>query len=376
MLDAGRQISSIKHPVSRIENPVSRMNLAVVTTVGINAGDNFIYEGFKSLFPAELYGSVFLINKVDVPKDNSYKRSIDESDLVVICGSPIFYEKCYRMKWQNRILEYSERAGKKILLFAVGGNFSCSVDGIVELPNTAKDDGYESFALRYSKAILGDFTVRDRYCSQFLKDMEFRNVRQVACPSLFACDERRVGGNNTNNLPAIPEQERDLVFIIWGDTYWNCPLPPKRIFKTCEEVGEILKGKFSSKKVVWVCHDLQSYAGLVKRVHRRDVLFSTNYVDFLKYYSRCYFAFSVKIHGTMLLASMGVPSLLLQLDSRAAAIEALGEDYAVPSTQVDTLIDMCDKKLKGASEYRDKIIDLKSKYREDYGNLFGRLGFI
>jgi hypothetical protein len=352
------------------------MNLAVLTTVGINAGDNFIYEGFKNLFPAKLYGSVFLINKVEVPKDNSYKRSINESDLVVICGSPIFYEKCYRMKWQNRILEYSEKSDKKILLFAVGGNFGCSADGIVKSPDTIKDDGYESFISRYSKVMLGDFTVRDRYCFQFLRDMGFRNVHQVVCPSLFAYDERRVGGNNTSDLPAIPERERDLVFVIWGDTHWNCPLPPKRILKTCEEVWEILKAKFSNKKIVWVCHDLQSYSGLVKRVPRRDVLFSTNYVDFLKYYSRCYFAFSVKVHGTMLLASMGVPSLLLQLDSRAAVIEALGENYAVPSAPVDTLIDMCDKKLKGVSEYRDKIIALKSKYREDYRNLFGRLGFI
>lgn len=181
---------------------------------------------------------------------------------------------------------------------------------------------------------------------------------------------------NAGSLPAISKQERDLVFVIWGDTHWNCPLPPEKVLKTCEEVWGILKAKFSDKKVVWVCHDLHSYSGLVKRVHRRDVLFSANYVDFLKYYSRCHFAFSVKVHGTMLLASMGVPSLLLQLDSRAAVMEALGEDFAIPSASADVLIDMCDKKLKGISEYRDKIITLKSKYKEDYKDLFGQLGFI
>lgn len=343
------------------------MNLAVVTTVGINAGDNFIYEGFRSIFPTEHYGSVFFINKVDVPKKSNYKEFIDRSDLIVICGSPIFYEGCHKMRWQNEILKYSERSGKKILLFAVGSNFRCSVDGIVELPDVSKDGSYEDFVSRYSKVIPGDFIVRDRHCSQFLQRMGFHNVRQVACPSLFASDEHIV--------PALGERERDLIFIIWGDTHWNCALPPKRILKICEDVQKALQAKFSNKRIVWVCHDFQSYTRLGKHVARRDILFSTNYVDFLKYYSRCYFGFSIKVHGTMLLASMGVPSLLLQLDSRAAVIEALDENYAKLSSSQDLLMEMCDEKVRSREEYRDKIIALKGKYRADYKDLFGNLRF-
>jgi hypothetical protein len=356
--------TGIQYPVSSIQYPVSRMNLAVITTVGSNAGDNFIYEGFRNIFPAKHYGSIFLINKASIPKTNNYKRLIDASDLVVVCGSPVFYEGCYRMKWQNKILEYSERSGKRILLFAVGSNFRCSVDGIVELPDTTKDSNYADFASRYNKAILGDFIVRDRYCSQFLKNMGFDNVRQVICPSFFA-------GNGP-----LCVNDRDLIFIIWGDAYWNCIVPSRRILKICKEVQKVFHERFSNKKVVWVCHDLGSYTRLVQHVARCDVLFSNNYMDFFKYYSRCYFAFSVKVHGSMLLASMGVPSLLLQLDSRAAVIEALDEDYATPSDSLDQLMDMCDEKLRNADKYRDKTGALKSKYREDYKELFNSLGFV
>ena len=340
------------------------MNLAVVTTIGSNAGDNFIYEGFRNLFPTEYYGSVFLIDKTNVPKDNSYKELIDESDLVVVCGSPIFYEDCYRMKWQSKILEYSERSGKRILLFAVGSNFRCSVDGIVEPPDTGKDNRYAEFASRYSKVILGDFIVRDRYSSDFIKSMGFHNVRQVVCPSFFASNGK------------IIQSDRDLIFIIWGDTYWNCTEPSQKILKVCEEVQRVFQAKFNNKKVVWVCHDFRSYTRLAKHVARRDILFSSNYMDFFKYYSRCYFAFSVKVHGSMLLASMGVPSVLLQLDSRAVVIEALEEDYATLSPPLDRLIDMCDEKVKNADQYRDKISSLKSKYREDYRDLFDNLGLV
>jgi hypothetical protein len=272
------------------------------------------------------------------------------------------------MKWQNEILKCSERSGKKILLFAVGSNFRCSADGTVEPPDVSKDGGYADFVSRYSKASLGGFIVRDRHCARFLRDMGFNNTRQVACPSLFASDEYAV--------PIWDERQRDLVFIIWGDTHWNCALPPRKILKICKEIESALQAKFSRRKVVWVCHDLQSYARLVKHVDRRDILFSTNYVDFLKYYSRCYFGFSVKVHGTMLLASMGVPSLLLQLDSRAAVMEALDEDYATPSLSLDVLMEMCDEKVKNSEEHRGKISVLKSKYREDYRDLFDSLEFV
>ena len=349
------------------------MNLAVITTVGSNAGDNFIYEGFRNLFPTKHYGSVFLIDKTNVPKEDNYKKLIDESDLIVVCGSPIFYEDCYRMKWQNKILEYSERSGKRILLFAVGSNFRCSVDGAVELPDTSSEAGgnYAKFISRYNKVIFGDFVVRDRYCSHFIKNMGFPNVRQVICPSFFANNHLLHVTRHSSRV-----NDRDLIFIIWGDTHWNCVLPPQRILKICKEVQEVLQAKFNNKKVIWVCHDLRSYIRLVKHIARRDVLFSTNYIDFFKYYSRCYFAFSIKLHGSMLLASMGIPSLLLQLDSRAAVIEALDEDYATPSTSLDRLVDMCDEKAKNTDQYRDKIGSLKGKYKEDYRDVFDSLGFV
>jgi hypothetical protein len=248
----------------------------------------------------------------------------------------------------------------------VGSNFRCSADGVVELPNTAKDSNYASFVSRYSRAILGDFIVRDRYCAQFLRKMGFLNVRQFVCPSFFA-----VNGWDSK----LSTCQRDLIFIIWGDTYWNCAVPSKTILRLCEDVRKVLQERFSDRRVIWVCHDFYSYKGLTKHVARRDVLFSTNYVDFFKYYSRCYFAFSVKLHGSMLLASMGIPSLLLQLDSRAAVIEALDEDYATPSTSLEQLINMCAEKVRSVSKYKEKISALKSKYREDYKELFDSLEF-
>jgi len=78
----------------------------------------------------------------------------------------------------------------------------------------------------------------------------------------------------------------------------------------------------------------------------------------------------------MLLASMGVPSLLLQLDSRASVIEQLDESYATLSTPIEQLTDICFEKIREIGIYRDKIIALKSKYKQEYDEMFGRLGLI
>jgi len=340
------------------------MNLAIITTLGANAGDNFVYEGFKNLFPSKLFGSTFLIDKIAIPQNDDYKSLIDDSDLVVICGTPIFYKNCYKNKWQKRILEYCGKIEKKILLFGVGSNFRYSYHGTIEIPDTINDRNYKDFASRYDKIALGGFIVREKYCLKFLKDMGFMSVHQIVCPSFFAYDSE-----NKRN-------ERDLIFIIWGDTYWNCAFAPKEILKKLIKLKNILQTKFENKKLVWVCHDIISYRNLLRYTHNDDILVSNNYMDFFRHYYRCYFAVSVKLHGSMLLASMGVPSLLVQLDSRAAVMEALGEDYMYPSSSVDELMGFCEKKLATMEEYRDKINFLKNKYKEDYKKLFARLEFI
>jgi len=340
------------------------MNLAVITTFGSNSGDNFIYEGFKNLFPARAFDSIFLINKIDIPRNDSYKEFIDVADLVVICGSPIFYDECYRMKWQNRLIEYSKKSGKKIMLLAVGSNFKTTPDGSILVPDIIKDKNYRKFVSKYDKVSFGNFTVRDRHCLEFLKSTGITNVKQIVCPSLFA-------GNIDEK-----QNEKDLIFIIWGSTFWNCDVEPKKILETCKEIEKSLSSSIKDKKVVWVCHDFESYKELLKQTNKDNILFSNNYIDFQKYYSRCFFAFSVKVHGTMLLASMGVPSLLLQLDSRASVIEQLDESYATLSTPIEQLTDICFEKIREIGIYRDKIIALKSKYKQEYDEMFGGLGLI
>ena len=337
--------------------PKIEMNLAVVTTLGVNAGDNFIYEGFKHIFPARHYGSVFLINKTAIPKQNDYRKFIDEADVVVICGSPIFYPGCYKMRWQNKLLQYCEQTGKKIMLCAVGSNFDCTVEGTVRIPSGNK---YKDIVSRYNLMLWGDFTVREHHCLDFLKSLGFSNVSQIACPSLFASE-------------IVSDNNRDLIFIIWGDTHWRAPLKPPGVFNICREMQKFFEAEFRNKKTVWICHDILSYQRLVQKIDRRSVLFSTNYSDFLKYYSRCYFAFSIKVHGAMLLSSMGIPSLLLQLDSRAATVEALGDEFATLSTEIDCLIETCIQKVKKRDDYRDKIKMLKEKYRNDYDRVFSHL---
>jgi hypothetical protein len=344
--------------------PESIMNLAIITTTGNNSGDNFIYEGFKNLFPTKHYGSVFLVNKVDIPINDCYKEFIDESDLIVICGSPIFYDKCYKMKWQNNILSYSKSSGKKIMLNAVGSNFKGSADGKINVPDISKDNNYASFVSKYREVSSGDFTVRDRYCFEFLKDIGISNVKQIVCPSLFSADDDNV------------QDDRDLIFIIWGDTFWNCEVPSQKVLETCIGVQRSLESRIKNKKIVWVCHDYKSYKGLLNHVNRHDILFSSNYIDFFKYYKRCFFAFSVKVHGTMLLASMGTPSLLLQLDSRAFVLEALNESCATPSTSIEQLTDMCLEKIEESGNYRSKIRELKRRYKEEYEEILGRINLI
>lgn len=339
------------------------MNLSIITTLGSNSGDNFIYEGFKNIFPEKYFQTIFLIDKTLIPKNDNFKEFIDNSDLIVICGSPIFYKDCYKMKWQNQILEYSKATEKRILLFAVGSNFKCSVDGTIDFPDVISDKKYIDFIMKYCDVLYGNFIVRDRYAVDFLKTCGITDVYQTVCPSFFA------GEIDPNR------KDRDLIFIIWGSTFWNCDIPKQKIFSISKGVYNSLSRMLPDKRCLWVCHDLNSYKELLEHFDRKDILFSNNYIDFLKYYSRCFFGFSVKVHGSMLLSSMGIPSLLLKLDSRASVIEALGDSYVTADMQIEQLVKICIERIESAGNYKEKIIELKTKYRKDYSHLFNRMGF-
>ncbi len=253
------------------------MNLSIITTLGSNSGDNFIYEGFKNVFPEKHFQTVFLIDKTLIPRSDAFKEFIDNSDLIVICGSPIFYKDCYKMKWQNQILEYSKKARKRILLFAVGSNFKCSVNGTVNVPDVRSDKRYVDLIMKYHDVLFGDFIVRDRYAADFLKTCGITNVYQTVCPSFFA------GEIDSSS------KDKDLIFVIWGSAYWNCDIPKQKVLNISKNVYDSLSNKFSDKRCLWVCHDLNSYRELLEHFNRKDILFSNNYVDFLKYYSRCFF---------------------------------------------------------------------------------------
>lgn len=339
------------------------MNLAVITTLKSNSGDNFIYEGFKNVFPSRYFGSSFLVDKTTIPRDDSYQELFDRAKLIVICGSPIFYDGCYKMKWQNKVLEYAKKKNKKLLALAVGSNFKCLDNGDVIFPNQAETDKYSEFIAKYKEVLIGEFIVRDRYCFEFLRKFGL-NAHRTVCPSLFASD-----AYNT-------QMDKDLIFVIWGSSHWNNYRPKLEVFEICRKVYHALKEKFKDKVVLWVCHDFESYKEVNSFYSSNDILFSNNYIDFLKYYSRCYFAFSVKVHGTMLLASMGTPSVLLQLDSRASVVEALEEEYLRLSTPLDLMIEACVCKASQSSNYKERIFHLKEKYKRDYEEIFERLSIL
>ncbi len=44
--------------------------------------------------------------------------------------------------------------------------------------------------------------------------------------------------------------------------------------------------------------------------------------------------------------------------------------------QVEQLVKICIERIESADDYKEKIIELKAKYRQDYNHLFNRMGFV
>lgn len=336
------------------------MNLAIITTLGINAGDNFIYEGFRRIFPPHLLGSTFLIDKGSIPRDKGYRRWIDAADLVVICGSPVLYHNCYKMHWQCKLLDYCERRRKPVLLFAIGSNFPCSTDGTCLIPDTEAEPEYAQFVQRYGFLAWKPISVRDPYALDFVQKLDILDAVPLHCPSLFA-------------QPIRENTDGEWIGVVWGETYWQAPLKPNEVLGRLVKVKKRLAKHFPDKQVVWFTHDERSYYQIRKAMGATNVIFSNNYTDYFAHYARCAVAISTKVHGTMLLASMGIPSVLLQLDSREATLRAIGESGMPLTESPKQIATKCIEMWEARRVFRERIKATKAEACEKYAAYFGQV---
>lgn len=271
------------------------MNILYATTTSWNIGDDLIRLGCERMMN-EIFGehNKVLFNKhpqirldtnePQTPCDNSYKDCMTDFnlDVIVMAGTPEnFTSKC------DAFYDLCEKNNAKKIFLGLGGP--------------------PKFMNAKAKDVLhkADFvSVRDASIKDELQSKIGREVHSFPCTAFYAFNEA-----------SIPEKK--IVFV---------PRPTKKInkihglrdddFELQSKILENIIKEFPDYEIQIVCH----YVDEFYHYSDKNVRYSYDLKDYVKFYQGAEVVISSRIHGCALAASMGIKTIGFAEDFRAGTM--------------------------------------------------------
>lgn len=358
-----------------------------ITTVEHNVGDDFVREGLKYILE-EYYGkkgmsftnihkhspitSRYGFERVRDIKDSEkwddklplksflIPDRIKSADLVVQSGAPIYWchpnTGCHQNEWYHPLIKKRwiplHKKGAKLINLAGG---SCQ---------TYHSDGSEFFdypeVLDYIREFYNECsvtTLRDALSKNILEKMGL-TAPVIPCSSIFAREYHK-----------IRPQEGEYVVLNYmsggGHFMFGQDIDIKKWENTFKELYQRISEK---ENVVCVCHNQKELDEITHILPNAKVFFSdSNYLDYIKFYSKAKFGIMNRVHGGFLIGSYGRPALIIGSDTRARMSSEIGlNNYYVNDVNIDILMEEYDKLSKGYNNFEERFKAIKQKAKQDY----------
>ncbi len=314
------------------------IKVAFLTTIRHNVGDDFIRDGIVYLLQ-KILGNFeqILIHKheplrpgpavfrypgarrlwklLDKPRVDKYFDQINAADITIQSGAPVYWlsrshnstmAEWTQPFWYDRVSKiYRE---KPVLNIAAG---SCiGLDDTVD--RMLAHNGMVRFIRdihRYCRLT----TVRDTLAHELLNRLGLKNLL-LPCTALFS---RALYGKNSPGTYFV------INYMPLGGHYsLGQPYSPKEWQAWLLELAGIAE---KQHPVIWACHDLHELQATQKLgVPDDKIFYSADYRDYVKFYADCAGGVFNRIHGAMVLASYGRPSLVVGTDTRMKMAELIG----------------------------------------------------
>ncbi|MFH1221338.1 MAG: polysaccharide pyruvyl transferase family protein [Candidatus Eisenbacteria bacterium] len=370
------------------------MRIGLITTIGTNIGDTLIREGI-CLVLKEVFGGrdleFVLVNKhapLTVYPDGHPVRAavlarylprgraraasaierlasklnmsrFDGCDLIVQCGTPVLWPGCHRCEWAVPIWHHvvgrlSERI--PVLNIAAGACYPW------ERQPSEVTDPRDIEYLRAITSYCRTTTVRDRLAHRLFQAMDIE-APLVPCSALLAAGRNPTanGGDGTVLID----------YMHGGGHYdWDQRIDPSAWARTMRNLIERLKHRHN---LVFLCHDEKEY-GLAKdldptlrRMWPKD---PQEYFDLVATASG---AICNRMHASVALASLGIPSIAVCTDTRLLMVEALGLPCLyVKEATADRLEDLLEHLLARRAQEKARLLALRTETWNRYVEVFSR----
>lgn len=359
------------------------MNIAIITTVDHNVGDDFVREGLKYLFRQhykneqivftnihkhspitsrkgfEWFRKLRLSAKVDPVLPLQFtKDRVLEADLLVQSGAPVYWchesdnSHCWQNEWFEPLVRRRFKANGKARLInlAAGSCQRYDSDG-TEFCHNCKayiKEFYELSAVttlrdELSKTILGTIGV---------------DAPVIPCSSIFAIDEH--GLKNEGEEYVVVNYMKGGAHYTFGQKI--------DVDKWQREFKKFYFELKQTEKVIFSCHNQKEVDEAREIDPDAEIFFEKDdYVAYLRFYSKAKYGIMNRVHGAFILGSFGKPSILVGNDSRARMSAEIGlESVFVNDADYGFLSEQLKFIQSGANNFALRFQNIKEQARKDY----------
>lgn len=342
--------------------------IAFMTTLGHNIGDDFIREGICS-FLDEIFSewTPFYVNKIDPA--SLYEQREDEigvlsdkfreADLVIQAGAPVYWRigssTSYSAEWAEE-LWYKRifQLGPEKPIFNIAAGACQPYPGFPRTfladPQCVQFAQHAAWACRWT-------SVRDPLASQILYALAIEHAA-LPCTAFHAA--RRVKFTGTwsrvvglNLMPAgghwaFDEQLDEDGWRRTIDTFLSC-----------------IRKRYQP---LFIAHDRAEMMFMDRFRSAGEVVFySPHWRDYLAVYAKCAAVVSNRVHGAVCAAGFGRPSLIVGNDTRLL----IGDYIGIPSlylsyASAEQLVEVLESGLAGRVSEKERLLSLREETATRY----------
>jgi hypothetical protein len=359
--------------------------IGLITTLGTNIGDDFIREGITGLLaelfrsekvefvavnkhrPQEVYASWHPVRLAErLPRGRGKIGSLarralhrlplsrfDGCDLIVQCGAPVLWPGCRDAEWAGPLWdEVVSRLADRVpvLNLAAGSCFPWEQREAARLEPADAD--YLRTLLGYCRLT----TARDTLAHQLYASLG-GEVPLLRCSALLAA-----------RGAAAPARPNGLVLVNYmegaGHYDWGQGVDAASWESTARETIDRLKGRH---QVAFVCHNEAE----MELAERLDPTLARHLprtpAEYFELAAGASAALCNRLHASVGMAGLGVPSVAVGTDTRMLMVAALGLPFHyVKDATADQLEAEIEEMIAAGPQERERLLGLQHETRDGY----------
>jgi len=367
---------------------MSTVKIGLITTLNTNIGDDFIREGICNVLkevykgdkidyvsvnkhkPFTVYPAwhpVHLRDVVDHLPVINYRAKIaiealfpkiglsnfDGCNLIVQCGAPVFWPNCSQNEWAKPL--WNEIIGRlcgkiPVLNLAAGSCYPWERQP-VEI-ESAEDVEYIKSILSYCRLT----TVRDRLAWSICKSVG-SEVPLVPCSAFLAARGR-----------TAPLKKTGYILINYmvgaGHFEWEQGIDVSQWEITVKQLITTL-GK--RHKLAFLCHDEKEVFQAKKIASGLPVFYPKTLMEYFDCVSDAKFGICNRMHASVAMAGMGIPSIAVCTDTRLLMVAELGLPvHYVKNVNAEILEERTEAALKSSESEKVRLLVLQAETWDMY----------